>query len=34
MDKVRQQELKEYWDEPIDPMVKKLDELIKKGSYK
>ena len=32
---VEKLELENYWkDEPIDPLVKKLDELIKKGSYK
>ena len=33
MDKVRQLELENYFDEPQDELITKLDELIKKGSY-
>jgi hypothetical protein len=33
MDKVRKLELDNYLDEPQDELAKKLDELIKKGSY-
>jgi hypothetical protein len=34
MDKVTKLELENYLaDEQIDPLAKRLDELIKKGSY-
>jgi hypothetical protein len=34
-DYVKQLELENYWsDEPKDELALKLDELIKKGSYK
>jgi hypothetical protein len=34
-DYVKKLELENYWaDEPIDPLAKRLDELISKGEYK
>jgi hypothetical protein len=34
IDFVKNQELKNYLDEPQDELAIKLDELIKKGQYK